>query len=148
MLEIARAAVIAPGQQRHLLNVTEATSRNPERDAVILLLGLALGMRITEIAQITVADLPLLMTRRGGKFELNVKRRTLQTGERADYLAADSLQSYVTRLYAKAGIKGGSSHSGRRTFATRLYAKTGDMESVQPPAGPRGCRLHDALHRC
>jgi len=36
--------------------VTEATSRHPERDAVILLLGLGCGMRITEIAQVTVAD--------------------------------------------------------------------------------------------
>lgn len=57
MSEVTRASVLAPGQQRHLLNVTEATSLHPERDAVILLLGLALGMRITEIAQVTVADL-------------------------------------------------------------------------------------------
>lgn len=198
MSEVTRAAVLAPGQLRHLLNVTEATSRHPERDAVILLLGLSLGMRITEIAQLTVADLlfpsgklrtevslraaitkgckqrcvyvsspkliaalerymrfrvengigtalepsearyrgllpdlPLLMTRRGGRFLLNIKRRTLETGEHAEYWAADSLQSYVTQLYSKAGIKGGSSHSGRRTFATRLYGKTRDIEAVR-----------------
>lgn len=197
MSEVTRATVLAPGQLRHLLNVTEATSRHPERDAVVLLLGLSCGMRITEIAQITAADLlfpsgklrtevslraaitkgckqrcayvsspkliaalerylshrvehgigteletakpryrgllpnlPLLMTRRGAAFLLNIKRRVLETGEKAEYWAADSLQSYVTRLYKNAGIRGGSSHSGRRTFATRLYAKTGDMASV------------------
>lgn len=54
---ITRALVLAPSQIRHLLRVTEATSRHPERDAVILLLGLTCGMRITEIAQVTVADL-------------------------------------------------------------------------------------------
>ena len=59
----------------------------------------------------------------------------LETGERRDYLAADSLQSYITRLYRKAGIKGGSSHSGRRTFATRLYAQTKNMDVVQQLLG-------------
>lgn len=39
MPETTRAAVLPPGQIRHLLNVTEATSRHPERDAAILLLS-------------------------------------------------------------------------------------------------------------
>ena len=210
MTDITRATVLAPGQLRHLLRVTEATSRHPARDAAILLLGLCCGMRCTETAQITVADLlfpsgklrtevslravittgckqrcvyvsspkliaaleryltfrvesrigtypdpeklayrglradlPLFITRKGTKFELNTKRRTLETGERREYLAADSLQSYITRLYAKAGIKGGSSHSGRRTFATRLYAQTHDMDVVQQLLG------HDSrIARC
>ena len=198
MPEITRAAVLTPGQIKHLLAVTEVTSRHPERDAVVLLLGLSCGLRITETAQVTIGDLllptgklrkevslrasitknckqrciyvsspkliaaleryltyrvtnrigtvqniaeapyrglwphlPLLMTRRGSKFELNIKRRVLETGEHVEYWAADSLQSYVTQLYSKAGIRGASSHSGRRTFATRLYAQTKDMDSVQ-----------------
>ncbi|RDU95243.1 tyrosine-type recombinase/integrase [Trinickia dinghuensis] len=53
---IKRAATLSPGQTRHLLRVTGVASRYPERDAVILLLGLSAGMRISEIAQITVAD--------------------------------------------------------------------------------------------
>lgn len=36
------------------LRVTEATSRFPERDALILLLGITCGMRITEIARLNV----------------------------------------------------------------------------------------------
>lgn len=201
MEEVSRALVLKPSQIRHLLRVTEVTSRHPERDAVILLLGLSCGMRITEIAQITVADilfpsgklrkevslraaitkgckqrcvylsspkliealerylsfrvekricplpnaanapfrglrpdLPLLMTRRGSKFELNTKRRRLESGEIAEYWAADSLQAYVTKLYRDAGISS-SSHSGRRTFATRLFAKTRDMETVRQLLG-------------
>ena len=202
MPDTTRATVLTPAKIRHLLNVTEATSRHPERDAAILLLGLSCGMRCTETAQVTVADLmfpsgklrrevslraaitkgcrqrcvyvsskkliaalerylafrvangigaypdpenrqyrglrhdlPLFITRKGTKFELNTKRRRLKNGERQDYKAADSLQSYITRRYAKAGIKGGSSHSGRRTFATRLYAQTSDMDVVQQLLG-------------
>ena len=33
MHDIQRATVLASGQLRHLLRVTEATSRHPERDA-------------------------------------------------------------------------------------------------------------------
>ena len=54
----------------------------------------------------------------------------LERGEQRDYRACDSLQSHVTRLYQRAGIKGGSSHSGRRTFAGKVLATTGDMETV------------------
>jgi len=60
----------------------------------------------------------------------NTKRRTLETGEQRDYKACDSLQSHLSRLYKNAGIKGGSSHSGRRTFAGKVLASTGDMAIV------------------
>ena len=60
----------------------------------------------------------------------NTKRRVLETGEQRDYKASDSLQSHVTRLYQRAGIKGGSSHSGRRSFAGKVLATTGNMETV------------------
>jgi len=53
---IKRAAVLRPGQIAHLLRATDATSRFPERDALIILLGFSVGLRISETAQITVAD--------------------------------------------------------------------------------------------
>jgi site-specific recombinase XerD len=53
------------------------------------------------------------------------------TGEAIDYLACDSLQSHITKLYRDAGIRGGSSHSGRRTMATRLVAQGNSVETVQ-----------------
>jgi integrase/recombinase XerD len=46
--------VIEPHEIRHLLRVTEATSRFPERDTLILLLGVTCGMRVTEIARVEV----------------------------------------------------------------------------------------------
>ena len=51
-----QAAVLKPGQYRHLLLVTKTTSRDPERDVLILLLGIHTGMRVSEIAQIEVGD--------------------------------------------------------------------------------------------
>lgn len=51
---MAQAAVLRPGQYRHLLRVTESTSRDPARDILVLLLGIHTGMRVSEIAQIEV----------------------------------------------------------------------------------------------
>jgi integrase/recombinase XerD len=41
---MAQATVLKPGQYRHLLRVTEATSRDPERDILILLLRIHTGI--------------------------------------------------------------------------------------------------------
>lgn len=71
---------------------------------------------------------PLIYGSRGAALSQNTKRRTLESGERCDYKACDSLQSHLTMLYKWAGIKGGSSHSGRRSFAGKVLASTGDME--------------------
>ncbi|VVE75894.1 integrase [Pandoraea captiosa] len=74
----------------------------------------------------------LILTHKGSRYELSVKRRTNDAGEQVEYLAADSLQSYVTGLYRAAGLgKGYSSHSGRRTFASRLVAQGHSIETVQ-----------------
>ena len=39
------------------------------------------------------------------------------------------MQSHVTTLFKRAGIKG-SSHSGRRGFAGKVLASTGDIDTV------------------
>jgi integrase/recombinase XerD len=53
---MAQATILKPGQYRHLRRVTEATSRDPERDILVLLLGIMCGMRASEIAQIEIQD--------------------------------------------------------------------------------------------
>lgn len=60
-----------------------------------------------------------------------MKRRVSWAGQPVDYLACDSLQSHVTKLYRDAGIGGGSSHSGRRTMASRLIQQGADVETVR-----------------
>ncbi|HJV75080.1 MAG TPA: site-specific integrase [Noviherbaspirillum sp.] len=195
-----QATTLRPGQIRHLLRVTNATSRHPERDCLVLLLSITCGMRVSEIAQIEVQDVlfpsglirpevslraaitkgcrqrlvylthrltidaleaylayriargwrmeptperyrgmkpdsKLVLTLKGQKFYMNTKRRINEAGEQVDYLACDSLQSHITRLYKDAGIRGGSSHSGRRTFADGILRKTGDIDTVQQLLG-------------
>lgn len=193
---MSQATTLKPGQIRHLLRVTGATSRHPERDTLVLLLGLTCGMRLSEIAQIEIHDVlhpsgairsevslraaitkgcrqrciylthvqtvaaleqylahrhrlgqgvqlgqdryrgfypetALILTHKGSKFYLNTKRRLNFDGEAVDYRACDSLQAHVTKLYRDAGIRGGSSHSGRRSFASNLLAKGQNLETVQ-----------------
>ncbi|MDO3617312.1 site-specific integrase [Ralstonia pseudosolanacearum] len=196
-MHVKRAKTLKPSQIRHLLRVTEATSRHPERDVLMLLLGFTCGMRVSEVARIEVADVmlpggqireevslraaitkgcrqrciylshpktiaaleryierqwqnhkgtamdrsmwrglmpqtPLILTHKGGPDGLSVKRRVNDAGEQVEYLAADSLQSYVTGLYRAAGLGSGySSHSGRSTFASRLLAQGHTIETVQ-----------------
>jgi len=94
-----RAAVLSPGQIRHLLRVTEATSRHPARDAVILLLGPSVGMRITEVAQITVADVMF----RSGALRTEVSLRSAITKgcrQRAVYFTARKLVDALERYLA------------------------------------------------
>lgn len=192
-----RAATLLPSELRHLLRVTEATSRHPERDLLILWLGFGVGMRVTEIARITVADImlpsgvlrqeislraeitkgcrqrlayltnpklmvvleryiawrkrkdfgcsldsqqyrglmpetKLILTWKGGAYELNTSRVKSADGEVVEYVAADSLQTYIKGLYRAAGLGAKcSSHSGRRTFASRILAAGESIETLQ-----------------
>lgn len=59
------------------------------------------------------------------------KRRVSSAGELVEYLACDSLQSHATKLNRDAGIRGRSSHSGRRTMASRMIQQGADVETVQ-----------------
>jgi len=65
-MEPKHAKVLTPAKFRHLLRVTEATSRFPERDTLILLLGVTCGMRVTEIARVEVGH---MLSRRGARQE-------------------------------------------------------------------------------
>lgn len=195
MPNITRAKTLHQGQFTRLIKITQATSRYPERDVLVLMLGHKCGMRITEISRLTVADVmhpsgklrteislreavtkgcrqrcaylaskpaiqaleaylayrierrvgttldpaayrglwphqPLIYSGRRAGMSQNTKHRVLETGEERDYKACDSLQAHVTTLYQRAGIRGGSSHSGRRTFAGKVLAATGDMETL------------------
>jgi integrase/recombinase XerD len=74
----------------------------------------------------------LILTQKGSAYELSVMRRVNFDGEAVEYLAADSLQNYVTGLYRAAGLGAGySSHTGRRTFASRLPAQGHSLDTVQ-----------------
>lgn len=83
----------------------------------------------------------LVMTHKGQAFELAFKHRELKSGPEV-YRACDALQQTISRLYRQAGIKAGSSHSGRRSLAARVLAATGDVGTVQTILG------HQHLDHC
>jgi len=89
----------------------------------------------------------LILTHKGYKFHLNTKRRVSWAGEQVDYLACDSLQSHVTKLYRDAGIRGGSSHSRRRTMASRLIQQGQQVETVQLLLGHAEARSRSTISR-
>jgi integrase len=76
----------------------------------------------------------MVLTHKGQAFELAFKHRQLDSGPEV-YRACDALQQTITRLYRQAGIKQGSSHSGRRSLAAKVLAATGDVETVQTILG-------------
>jgi integrase len=51
------------------------------------------------------------------------------------YRVCDSLQQTISKLYWQAGIKQGSSRSGRPSLAAKVLAVTGDVETVQTILG-------------
>ena len=77
----------------------------------------------------------LIVTRRGGAFELTKKPRVLEGGLTEDYWACDALQTHVSGLYRAAGLGRCSSNSGRRTFANRLLSNGHAVETVQQLLG-------------
>ena len=63
------------GQYRHLVRATRATSREPERDILVLMLGIHTGMRVSEIAQVEVGDFLFV----SGKLRQEVSLRAVVT---------------------------------------------------------------------
>lgn len=86
-------------------------------------------------------DSTLVLSHKGMAFELTRKHRILESGIEQVYWCCDALQQAISRLYRKAGVKGGSSHSGR-TLANRLLLHTGRIEDVQIALG------HADLNHC
>jgi integrase/recombinase XerD len=142
-----QAKILSRGQERRALRQV-ATSRNPERDRVILLLSTKAGLRAGEIAKLTW---PMVLTPSGAvgdRIELHdlaAKKRsgrtipmhpalrralvTLRQGqvpgpfvirsERGAGMRPSSVVNWFATLYQALGLEGCSSHSGRRTFITR-----------------------------
>jgi integrase/recombinase XerD len=72
-----------------------------------------------------------VLTFKGYRYSMNTMRPINAAGEQVDYKACDVLQAHVKKLYRDAGIKAGSSHSGRRTMASRLLHQGHALETLQ-----------------
>ena len=97
MPEVTRAKTLHQGQFNRLIKITQATSRYPERDVLVLILGHC-GMRITEISRLTVAD----VMHASGKLRSEISLREAITKgcrQRCAYLASkpaiQALEAYL-----------------------------------------------------
>lgn len=131
-----RRAAITKGCRQRCIFLTHAQTVDALETYLAYRIERGLG---TELADLRYRGLSpttkLILTHKGSKFYLNTKRRVNFYGQAVDYLACDSLQAHVTKLYKDAGIRGGSSHSGRRSFASNLLAKGHDIETVRQLLG-------------
>jgi integrase len=75
-------------------------------------------------------DLTLVFSSRGGGFAMATKKRVLESGVYMEYKACDALEQLFRHLYKISGMKGASSHSGRRSYASRLVESGVDIEDV------------------
>ena len=149
--------------------VYAAETRSPFRNKVIVLLSAKAGLRAGEIANLTWPMVVDANGRLGETIELHDKAakkgsgrsipihpilgKALEgwarhqpaldgfvvTSERGGSMTALSIVVWFNRAFAKIGLKGCSSHSGRRTFITRaarlVHKAGGSLRDVQLLAG-------------
>jgi integrase len=152
------------------LLVFASCTRNPLRNRVIVLLSAKAGLRANEIANLTW-DMVLGPTGQiSGLLELRdyaAKKRSgrvipihpelgaaladlrrvaaqseyVVTSERRAAMTPSSIVVWFNRAFRSVGLKGCSSHSGRRTFVTRaariVHKTGGSLRDVQLLAGHR-----------
>ncbi|MBY7854343.1 site-specific integrase [Vibrio fluvialis] len=78
-----------------------------------------------------------ILSSKGVPYSLKAKYRTAYDGTVKTYYAADSVELLVRVIYQKCGLKGSSSHSGRRTLASKLNAANVPLETIARTLGHR-----------
>jgi integrase len=152
------------------LLVYASCTRHPLRNRVLVLLSTKAGLRASEIAKLTWDMVVGPTGQIGGVIELqdaaakngsgrmipihrelrcaleNLRRKAAQsecvvTSERGRAMTASSIVVWFNRAFKNIGLKGCSSHSGRRTFVTRaarlVHKAGGSLRDVQLLAGHR-----------
>jgi integrase len=164
-----RAKILSPADVNDLLLFASCT-RNPLRNRVLVLLSAKAGLRASEIANLTWAMVVDATGQISGTIELHdtaAKRGSgrmipihpelrsalenlcrvaaasdyVVTSERRGGMTPSSIVVWFNRAFRSVGLKGCSSHSGRRTFVTRaarlVHKAGGSLRDVQLLAGHR-----------
>jgi len=167
-----QAKILTEGQLSAALKATR-TTRYPVRDKAMLLLSAKAGLRAAEIAGLTwemlidadgrLADHIALSNHIAKKGSgrsipiharlraalLPLQRQAQSRGhviksERGEAMCPGAVVNWFRSFYAKLGLQGCSSHSGRRTFITlaarRVARAGGSIRDVQMLAGHRSLK--------
>jgi integrase len=165
-----RQAKVLSADDLHDLLVFASCTRKPLRNRVLVLLSAKAGLRAGEIANLTWAMVTDAAGRIGGLIELPDRSAKKCSGRsipmhpalaaaladwrlvapQADHVIASkrggplrslSIVVWFNRAFKNIGLKGCSSHSGRRTFVTRaarlVHRTGGSLRDVQLLAGHR-----------
>lgn len=124
------------------LLVYASCTRHRLRNSVIVLLSAKAGLRAGEIANLTWNMLVDANGHISGLIELRDQAAKKCSGrERGGAMTALSIVIWFNRAFKSIGLKGCSSHSGRRTFVTRaariVHKAGGSLRDVQLLAGHR-----------
>ncbi|HFG1774229.1 TPA: tyrosine-type recombinase/integrase [Vibrio cholerae] len=76
-----------------------------------------------------------ILSSKGFPYSLKAKRRVMSDGSENVYYAADSVELLIRNIYQKSGLKGASSHSGRRSLASKLNASNVPLETIARTLG-------------
>jgi integrase/recombinase XerD len=153
---MAAAKSLTPAEIERVLDFI-AHNTNPQRNRIMFLLTAMAGLRVSEVACLTLADVrdadgavrsevffAAERVKHGHARTVYINTRLQQ--ELHDYIAgcawrdaaqplfpthrgarrsfsANTLTQYFFYMYQRAGIKGASSHSGRKTFITSLASQ-------------------------
>ncbi|MEZ8260205.1 tyrosine-type recombinase/integrase [Vibrio cyclitrophicus] len=77
----------------------------------------------------------LVLNNRGRSYSMKRKTRINQNGDRVDYSACDVLELMIRNIYQRCGMKGCSSHSGRRSYGTNMNYQGVELNAIQRALG-------------
>jgi integrase/recombinase XerD len=159
---MAQASTLTDAEIRSVFHIIK-TARYAERNRLAFVLSIFAGLRVGEIAALTIGDVAMQSNRvrQSIRFGRNGRTAVLSNRVRAEIAAylqtrqpychddpliasqrdgrpfsSVSLSILFKEIYEAAGVRA-SSHSGRRTFAVRLHAKGVAMRTIQKLMGHR-----------
>jgi len=132
IVEIGRlpGASAKGGKSRLFIQLEQA-----QHDAIEAYIGYRIGkgLRCTDKRDYSglQGDSPFYLSRGSAGFQMTRKQYERANGKVEEYEVCSSLQQLITSLIKRVGVKGGSSHSGRRTLSTRLHNRGVDDGLIQ-----------------
>ncbi|OCH65917.1 MULTISPECIES: tyrosine-type recombinase/integrase [Vibrio] len=77
----------------------------------------------------------LVLNNRARSYSMKRKTRINQAGEQVDYQACDVLELMIRNIYQRCGLKGCSSHTGRRSYGSNMNAQGIELNAIQRALG-------------
>jgi integrase len=77
----------------------------------------------------------LILSNKGASYCLKAKTKKMRDGSFKTYHSSETVEALIRSIYARCGLFGARSHSGRRSLATTLNAKGVELEAIAEMLG-------------